>query len=160
MLCAPLGSKEEVPRRWSQTLLGGTGEAKGQEPMYGKFHLNTRRNFFTVRVTTHWHRPPREVADSPSLEISQTRLRHVLWDEKGGGIRRSAVLPSDLTHPLCDPAGDRDAGLREELPELPWKSRDSARIPQRIPPQRASPPPCRDDVTRPRPSRRAAGAWR
>jgi len=27
----------------------------------GKFHLNMRKNFFTVRVTEHWKRLPREV---------------------------------------------------------------------------------------------------
>ncbi|PKU44400.1 rna-directed dna polymerase from mobile element jockey-like [Limosa lapponica baueri] len=33
-----------------------------------KFHLNMRRNFFTLRVAEHWKRLPREVVESPSLE--------------------------------------------------------------------------------------------
>jgi len=43
-----------------------------------KFQLNMRKNFFTLRVTQHWHRLPREVMDSPPLEIFKTRLDAVL----------------------------------------------------------------------------------
>jgi len=42
------------------------------------FHLNMRKNFFPLRVTEHWHRLPREVVESPSLEIFKTRLDKVL----------------------------------------------------------------------------------
>jgi len=37
-----------------------------------------RKNFFTLRVTEHWNRLPREVVESPSLEIFKTHLHKVL----------------------------------------------------------------------------------
>ena len=38
------------------------------------------RKFFTVRVTEHWNRLPREVVKSPSLEIFRTCLGTFLCD--------------------------------------------------------------------------------
>ncbi|GAB0177397.1 hypothetical protein GRJ2_000204900 [Grus japonensis] len=43
-----------------------------------KFHLNMRKNFFTLRVTEHWTRLPREAVESPSLKIFKTRLDAIL----------------------------------------------------------------------------------
>ncbi|PKU32509.1 hypothetical protein llap_17186 [Limosa lapponica baueri] len=46
----------------------------GHKLEYKKFHLNMRRNFFTVRVVEHWKKLPREVVESPSLETFKTCL--------------------------------------------------------------------------------------
>jgi len=50
----------------------------GHKLKHRKFHLNTRKSFFTLRVTEHWNRLPREAVESPSLEIFKTRLDEVL----------------------------------------------------------------------------------
>jgi len=50
----------------------------GHKPKHRKFRLNTRKNFFPLRVTEHWNRLPREAVESPSLEIFKTHLDAVL----------------------------------------------------------------------------------
>jgi len=43
-----------------------------------KFQLNMTKNFSTLRVMEHWNRLPREVVESPSLEIFKTLLDEIL----------------------------------------------------------------------------------
>jgi len=47
------------------------------KPKHRKFCLNMRKNF-TLMVTEHWNRLPRETVESPSLEIFKTLLDKVL----------------------------------------------------------------------------------
>ncbi|KFZ47874.1 hypothetical protein N321_11678, partial [Antrostomus carolinensis] len=44
----------------------------------GRFILDIRKKFFTVRVVRHWNRSPKEVVDAPSLEVLKARLDEAL----------------------------------------------------------------------------------
>ncbi|KFW63496.1 hypothetical protein AS28_01360, partial [Pygoscelis adeliae] len=50
----------------------------GSKLKEGRFRLDIRKKFFTVRVVKHWHRLPQEVVDAPSLETFKVRLDRAL----------------------------------------------------------------------------------
>ncbi|KAK4829209.1 hypothetical protein QYF61_002474 [Mycteria americana] len=63
----------------SSDRIGGNGH----KLKYRKFLLNTSKHLFTVRVVKHWHRLPREVVESPSLEMFKSRLDMALGNCSG-----------------------------------------------------------------------------
>jgi len=52
----------------------------GRKLCQGRFSLDIRRNFFTERVIRYWNRLPRDMVESPSLEVFKRHVDTALRD--------------------------------------------------------------------------------
>ncbi|KAK4826413.1 hypothetical protein QYF61_008946 [Mycteria americana] len=71
----------------------------------GRFRLDIRKKFFTVRVARQWNRLPREVVDAPSLELFKASLDEALSNLISGGPEGTAgpTVPVPLSPTLSMP---------------------------------------------------------
>jgi len=63
------GGGQEDGAKFFSVVPSDRTRGKGHKLKQRKFQLNTRKNFFPLRVTEPWPRLPREFVESPSLEM-------------------------------------------------------------------------------------------
>jgi len=75
--CLKGAYKKGVHRLFNRVCCDRT-RGNGFKVKEGRFRLDKRKKFFTVKVVKHWYTLPREMVDAPSLETFEARLDRTL----------------------------------------------------------------------------------
>lgn len=101
-LCQPWQTAESPPPTQHELLLSHLLVLTGMDDLKPRTTtLHIWRGTFTVRVTKHWHRLPRGIEQSPSLDIFKTQ-----WDTALSLLLLSLLWAGGWTRwsPRCPPA--------------------------------------------------------
>ncbi len=70
----------------------------------GKFRLDIRKNLFSETVVGQWHRLPREVVESPSLEVFKNCVHVAQRDTVSGDGGDRLMVALDALKGLFQPS--------------------------------------------------------